>query len=678
MAIKILRDFSKRLLNIIFKRRREISLGFYGPTNAGKCITPETEVVLYNGQIRRIGDIFEETRKKNNIFGDYKETYIDVSDQNLIVPSFDKNTLKIIPKKVSYVYSQKYKGDIISIKTKSGREIKATPNHPLIRISDLGVEFVRCGDLKIGESIGITKKIALCSSIEIPLVTDLNFNINGQIIQSKAKFHNTKTITTPSYIDENLVSFIAYVLSESYHGKNKIIFSNTSPLLLNHFKFLTKKVFDLSFIERENKGVMQIEIYSKTLNDWLYNCLNMKPGNSGEKYIPNSLMGLSDNLTSIILRRLFDCEGYVPKTAKMRGAEIEFSSKSKKMVEQVQILLNRFGIVGRFNKRTIKGEFYYSLLIGGSDNHRLFKDKIGFDLKEKSERLSNLCNVGLKRNRFYLPIVNLLENIRKDSGLSQEEFFLDNKHVSRMKTENRITYHRIAKMAEVLKNKFVNKLANSDALWDEIIEIKKEDYNDYVYDLTIEDTHTFILSNGLIAHNTSLANRICKDWTGEEIGKVSNIPHETRHVQFKEEVEIKYKEKILKFKLVDTPGIATKIDYEDFMKFKLRKKEAQKRAKEATQGIIESIKWLDDVNAVIIVLDSTENPYSQVNITIIGNLISREIPVLIVANKMDLGKADIKKIAAAFPEYEVVGISAKTGKGIDEFYESVFRLAKKV
>ncbi|MBS3079602.1 50S ribosome-binding GTPase [Candidatus Pacearchaeota archaeon] len=180
------------------------------------------------------------------------------------------------------------------------------------------------------------------------------------------------------------------------------------------------------------------------------------------------------------------------------------------------------------------------------------------------------------------------------------------------------------------------------------------------------------------AGKTSLANRICKDWTGEEIGKVSNVPHETRHVQFKEEVEIKYKEKILKFKLVDTPGIATKIDYEDFLKFKLKKKEAQQRAKEATQGIIESIKWLDDVDAVIIVLDACENPYSQVNITIIGNLISREIPVLIAANKIDLVRADFKKIQSAFPEYETVGISAKTGRGMEEFYESVFRLSKKV
>jgi GTPase len=179
------------------------------------------------------------------------------------------------------------------------------------------------------------------------------------------------------------------------------------------------------------------------------------------------------------------------------------------------------------------------------------------------------------------------------------------------------------------------------------------------------------------AGKTSLANRICKDWTGEEIGKVSKIAHETRHVQFKEEVEIKYKEKSLKFKLIDTPGIATKIDYEDFMKSKMKKKQSQKRAKEATQGIVEAIKWLDDMDAVIVVVDSTENPYSQVNITIVGNLVARKIPVLVVANKIDLKKSDVKKIEAAFPEYEVVGVSAKKGKNMNEFYESVFRLAKK-
>ena len=179
------------------------------------------------------------------------------------------------------------------------------------------------------------------------------------------------------------------------------------------------------------------------------------------------------------------------------------------------------------------------------------------------------------------------------------------------------------------------------------------------------------------AGKTSLANRICKDWTGEELGIVSAVPHETRHVQMKEEVKIKYKGRTLGFKIIDTPGIATRIDYEDFLKYGLNKNTAKKRAKEATQGIIESIQWLDDMDAVIIVLDSTQNPYSQVNITIIGNLVARKIPILIAANKIDVKKADMKKIESTFPEYDVVGISAKEGTNMDEFYESLFKLTKK-
>jgi len=180
------------------------------------------------------------------------------------------------------------------------------------------------------------------------------------------------------------------------------------------------------------------------------------------------------------------------------------------------------------------------------------------------------------------------------------------------------------------------------------------------------------------AGKTSLANRICQDWLGEDMGKVSKIPHETREVKVKEKVEIKQKNKRLTFKIIDTPGIATKIDYEDFMKFGLSKKESKNRAKEATKGVIDAIKWLDDVDAVIVVLDSTQNPFSQVNITIIGNLVARKIPVLIAANKVDLEKANIKRVESAFPEYEVVGISAKEGLNMDEFYNNIFKLSKKV
>ncbi len=176
---------------------------------------------------------------------------------------------------------------------------------------------------------------------------------------------------------------------------------------------------------------------------------------------------------------------------------------------------------------------------------------------------------------------------------------------------------------------------------------------------------------------STLANRICLDWLGEEMSKVSHIAHETREINIKEQVNIKNKKgKELTFSLVDTPGIATKIDYEEFMKKGLKKPEAKKRAKEATKGVIDAIKWLDNMDSVVVVLDATKDPYSQVNITIIGNLQARNIPVLVVANKTDLRKANLDLVKAAFPQYEVVGISAKYGKKIEEFYEQLFKVAR--
>ncbi|MEM2121034.1 MAG: Era-like GTP-binding protein [Candidatus Woesearchaeota archaeon] len=176
---------------------------------------------------------------------------------------------------------------------------------------------------------------------------------------------------------------------------------------------------------------------------------------------------------------------------------------------------------------------------------------------------------------------------------------------------------------------------------------------------------------------TTLANRICRDWLGEDMGKVSNIAHETREIQIKEEIHIKSGNKELSFNLVDTPGIATKIDYEDFIKAGMSEEEAKKRAKEATKGVIDAIKWLDEMDVVIVVLDATKDPYTQVNLTIVGNLEARKIPVLLVGNKIDLKKANLKRLEAAFPQYKIVGISAKYGTNIDEFYKALFEVAGK-
>lgn len=179
------------------------------------------------------------------------------------------------------------------------------------------------------------------------------------------------------------------------------------------------------------------------------------------------------------------------------------------------------------------------------------------------------------------------------------------------------------------------------------------------------------------AGKTTLANVICMDFVGEEMGTASPVPHETREIQMKEHVVMKKDGKELTINLVDTPGIATKIDFEDFMgkNVGFLESEAKQRAKEATRGVIEAIKWLDNMDVVIAIMDSTLDPYTQVNVTILGNLEARDIPALIVANKTDLRKADVERVRNAFPQYKVVGISAKTKDGVDKLYDEIFKLA---
>lgn len=178
---------------------------------------------------------------------------------------------------------------------------------------------------------------------------------------------------------------------------------------------------------------------------------------------------------------------------------------------------------------------------------------------------------------------------------------------------------------------------------------------------------------------TTLANRICADWLGEEMGSTSRIAHETRKIMLKERVTINGEGgKSIVFSLADTPGIATRIDYEDFVREGIPEKEAKQRAKEAADGVVESIAWLDEADCVVVVLDATKEPFNQVNTMLIENLERREVPMIVVANKIDLKRASVDRIQTAFPQHEVLGISAKHGDNIERFYELLFELATKV
>ena len=173
---------------------------------------------------------------------------------------------------------------------------------------------------------------------------------------------------------------------------------------------------------------------------------------------------------------------------------------------------------------------------------------------------------------------------------------------------------------------------------------------------------------------TTLANRILREWTGDIMGSVSDIPHETRRAKWKTNIKIDNGGSSLVMDLVDTPGIATKIDFKEFMNtYGLNKEESRMRAKEATEGVIESIRWLEDIDGVVLVMDATKDPFTQVNVTIIGNLEARNLPILIAANKIDADEASPATLKSAFPQHPVVPISALTGYNTEDLYNTMVK-----
>jgi Predicted GTPase len=152
----------------------------------------------------------------------------------------------------------------------------------------------------------------------------------------------------------------------------------------------------------------------------------------------------------------------------------------------------------------------------------------------------------------------------------------------------------------------------------------------------------------------------------------SHIPHETRRAHRKENIEIERNEKVVNIDIVDTPGVTTKVDYKDFLDHDLEKDDAVRRSREATEGVAEAMHWLrEDVDGVIYVLDSSRDPFTQVNTMLIGIIESQDLPVLIFANKTDLEQANVQRIGNAFPQHETVPLSALEGTNMDEVYDRI-------
>ena len=230
------------------------------------------------------------------------------------------------------------------------------------------------------------------------------------------------------------------------------------------------------------------------------------------KFVPAPVFQLEADQIGAFLNRLFATDGWASVYASGQ-AQIGYASVSERLVRQVQHLLLRFDILARVRPRTTQYQNgsrpSWSLQITHADSLRTFCKRIGIHGKQAEieavmaalEKKAPHCNADL----IPVEIWNVIEREKGDMSwaeLARRAGMGSNPHPHRQ----RVSRLRLRRFALALQSRELMSLAENDVYWDRIERIEAIG-NRQVYDLTIPDTHNFI-ANDVCVHNTSFAMNI--------------------------------------------------------------------------------------------------------------------------------------------------------------------------
>lgn len=446
-----------------------------GKRGSGKCLLGDTLIQLANGKIVPIKEIEKEKGK------------ILALNEKLKIEKTNKQGF--FKRKVN---------KILKIKLRSGKEIKLTPDHPLLTVKG----WVPAKNLKKRDRIATPRKV----------------NAFGN-----------------KNLDDWKIKLLAYLIAEG-HTKKVVLFVNSDKKIINEFKNCIKKLDAKLEVKEDKKGHFRvidkefkniviktnlkrnargrfvkgtkILIKKRSIREFIekYGLFNKL---APEKEIPQEILQLKKKKLALFLNRLFSCDGSIYKMSKKKGEiwQISYSSSSKKLILQVQNLLLRFGIVAKLREKRIKrGErkhINYELIINPQFIEQFFKEIGFFGEKEKKLKKAVKEIKNKKRNPNVDTIPKEIWEIYKPKSYSflGKRFGYKIPKGFRTKINYLPSRKTLLRIAEIEKNKFLKKLATSDIFWDEIEEITLIRGKFEVYDFSVPNHHNFI-ANDIIVHNS--------------------------------------------------------------------------------------------------------------------------------------------------------------------------------
>jgi len=432
-----------------------------------RCVTGDTKVVDTNtGRRIPIIDI------------------VEGREEDVSVMSLEEKTQKIVSRPVTDAFTS---GEAMTyeLKTRTGRSIQATGNHPL---------YTQEG-WKHLENLDPDDRIA------IPRETTYRY--------SKEMKRHELVVLAWAIADGNLChpsGFYVYTSSgeEMKDFCRKVRKFDNTDVTVDRSKSAAS-----IYVRRENIA------HPAAAVDFIEH-LGLKGHGAREKFVPEKVFRIPIPQLELFLGRLWTGDGCV-HTKDEEGGDIYYATSSKRLANDVQQLLLRMGIPSTIHEKSFnyrggtKSGFQVRVSNEAADR---FAKTIGRHLISKRRRdLNELMKTSIGEGfmtQDVLPVAvypmmrEAIDQTAAAAGRTAKSVVKEAGCSTRLLRENAerkgFAREKVAEIAEVTGTKGLRRWAESDIYWDEIDSIKEAGVEE-VYDLTVEGTHNFV-ANDIIVHNS--------------------------------------------------------------------------------------------------------------------------------------------------------------------------------
>ena len=339
----------------------------------------------------------------------------------------------------------------------------------------------------------------------------------------------TKLRILPKFLDENLAFILGSFVSEGSLTQNKIEFCNSDEKWINYLLETWQKTFpdsELHKFKRKpssygKKEYIRLECHCRYTLEFLRN-IGLKCAKSAERQIPKLILQSPKEVVISFFKTYFEGDGSISYSRKM--IELSCCSKSEKLINEIQILMLRFGIDSF--KRFDKYKLIWKLYLRGYRNILRFYKELGFISDYKNKKLEFVVyNYKKDSSLFdYVPFISdYVRNKTNSAFVTKHNFDRYNNMKNNYKEISSILLSETRTDYSQLFEYFLT----YNYLFDKVVKVEEIGVQK-VYSLKVESNcHSFI-SNGFISHNTEarltkLAEEMLQDIEKKTVKFVPNF-----------------------------------------------------------------------------------------------------------------------------------------------------------